>query len=345
MNETKNNFYGKNTRDKEIQTWNIGDVLWSARIPDSTCWLPADGKPRRREDWPLLADIAPRWMMQHRKSKPNTYGIDLSGSQKENWETIVDIRVLFEEGNIFSMVAGDNVLVAAGKHSSNGKSKPVLAFSYDGIHWVPSESANVATLGSRITDVAYGHQPDGSPMFIAGASNGMVAMSADGANWTPCSLRARGSIQGVTYGLTKGNTQGMFMVLDQSGSVHTSANGQDWNSLNVTENAQIHSWLGNTLTWGITGARSGLFMAAPANRKIFASRDGEEWNYCHNDPVEHDLSRAIRCMTWGRRDDGCGVFIAGCNNGRAILSENGHMWNVQDTPPKTHILRNMGAYG
>lgn len=253
-------------------------------------------------------------------------------SSTKGWEKSTASKTLFGEGNIFALAEGNGTLIAAGVRKIAQKTKGTLAFSRDGVHWTDSDSARSVLKGSRITDAAYGQCPDVGPLFMVGTRSGALATSPDGNDWTLCPVSTHGSIKGITYGLVEGNRRGLFVALDQNGNIHTTSDGQNWNAPKPTDIENMHSWLGNTLTWGPTGQRSGLFMARDRNGKILISRDCITWT-CHmgaSNALGND--GAIRCLTWGRRDDGNGLFMVGSNNGKVAISIDDYTWTAHSTP-------------
>jgi len=200
----------------------------------------------------------------------------------EKWTAVEDSTFPNNnKGNINAIAYGNNRFVAVG---GSGK----MAYSEDGENWTavedstfPAESSydlgdNVLTFLYSINSIAYG-----GGRFVAGGSDGTMAYSADGENWTAVEdSKFTFSIYAIAYGNNK------FAAGGYLGEMAYSVDGENWTAVtdstiweypytidNIDEpfTSMLHTHI-NAIAYG-----SNRFVAVSEQGKMAYSADGASW--------------------------------------------------------------------
>lgn len=189
---------------------------------------------------------------------------------------------------------------------------------------VPGDALSRWTLTSplpfnaTITDIAFG-----AGRFVAVATDGLMASSVDGTNWTPVDLRTTANLDAVAYG------NGRFVAVGGPGIV-TSGDGLQW-----TAAASSVPWNLRAVTFG-----NGQFIAAGGD-VILSSTDGLAWEEVRLDPYPQ---RNFMHAAFG---DGRFVLVTSSfdSPGMVWISANGVTWEAQSLSafPNSEAIRFVGG--
>jgi len=168
---------------------------------------------------------------------------------KITWTAVADNT--FGESVIRTIAYGNNMFVAAGGNK--------MATSADGVTWTTVDFSGIFGTGNggEINAIAYGNN-----MFVAGgsyrynsySSNGKMATSTDGTNWTSVDVSGTFGYSQI-YAIAYGN--GKFVAGGEDGKMAYSTDGVTWTAVDVTS---IFS----------TSRKSGINAIAYGNNKFVA---------------------------------------------------------------------------
>lgn len=164
-------------------------------------------------------------------------------------------------------VIPQQILVAAGYTSNSGNVS--LAYSYDGITWVPSNMTSLTKNCSRITY-------NGNMYIGSNAETGQLIYSYDGINWTsnPTATNSFGNVSDIAWSGT--NWIITSKAIRESTTVYLSSDGFNWINAQVTYNIGFDNaaynikWINNR--WVLIGAGGG-------NTQIRTSSNSTTWTY------------------------------------------------------------------
>jgi len=172
----------------------------------------------------------------------------------------------------------------------------------------------LATLWTSVADSKFGSDITisaityGGGKFVAGGTNGKMAYSSNGINWTAVtdSILGERQINGITYG------DGKFVAVCNDGTIAWSSDGVSWTPVpNPFEAESI---------FGIAYGGDGKFVAGGTNGKMaYSSNGGVTWTAVPN-PFE---AKSIRGIAYGD-----GKFVAVGDNGKMAYSTNGTDWTA-----------------
>jgi len=187
-------------------------------------------------------------------------------------------------------------------------SNAVLA-STDGISW----NSTPLSLGGSPFSIAYGN----GRLVITG-SQGLIAASSDGKNWTPetSGLPTNVAVTGVAYGASK------FVAVTNQGQVLTSPDGTNWAP------GPSGGGIFTSVTYGSEG-----FVAVGANGVIWQSADGTTW--------KSEISGSTSGFTSVNFSSGRYVVVSG--TGDILTSTDAANW-VASTPVTGESLNSI-AFG
>jgi hypothetical protein len=151
-------------------------------------------------------------------------------------------------------------------------------------------------------------------------TNGLIAYSSDGINWTSVKNTSFGgipsSINDIAFGKDK------FVAVGDYGKIAYSPDGVNWTA--VTNNPFDSSGIAD-IAWG-----EDKFVAGGRNGKMAYSLDGVNWTAVTNSP----FNSYIRSIAWGNNK-----FVASSGSGEIAYSPDGINWTAaKDAPGSTTIV-------
>jgi hypothetical protein len=146
-------------------------------------------------------------------------------------------------------------------------------------------------------------------------TNGLIAYSSDGINWTAVKNTSFGGIPSLIKNIVWGKDK--FVAVGDYGKMAYSPDGINWSAV---KNSPFDSSNIGDIAWG-----EDKFVAVGKYGKMAYSPDGINWSAVKNSPFDNSY---IRSIVWGNNK-----FVASGDNGKMAYSSDGITWTAAKDSP------------